>query len=272
MRLVLTLLLGLTGWAGLAEFERGAVYPFDSTEENPQAMGLNGVKAQKLALNGETLVIWTATAQPGKPTILYFHGNAGNLANRADRFEQFISRGYGLVAPAYRGSSGSTGLPSEQVITSDMVALHQNLDRLVPGLTTDDLVIYGESLGTGVALKLVAARPKHQPRAVVLEAPFTSLPDVARHTSPGLIPLLPLMKNRWKSRKHVRSLTAPLLIIHGTADTLIPFKMGQKIYANAGSKTKLLLPVPGAEHNYTWRSDVMPTLWRFIEESYKREQ
>jgi len=255
---------------GLGKLERNAVYPFDPTRIAPARMGLSNVTEVQLRSRAQRLIIWVAPPRIGKPTILYFHGNAGNLANRAGRFARFTNRGYGVIAPAYRGSSGSTGRPSEAALTRDAALVWRKMGQLIPGLTPQETVIYGESLGTGVALKLLAQPSNAQPAAVVLEAPFTSLPEVVQNTYPQLDPLIEHMKNIWNSRSHASALRAPLLVLHGTDDDLIPVDMGRQIFAIAPSKIKRFLPVPGAGHTDIWRSDVMSEIWAFIDSNSPR--
>jgi len=267
MRLMMVIgILTGGGVFGLAGIERDMVFPFDPGRVAPGAAGLNGIGVREVRTDGETLVVWVVRPDPGRPVILYFHGNAGNLANRAERFGQFIARGYGLIAPAYRGSSGSSGVPSEAALARDAAEIYTHLEMLIPGLTPDEVVLYGESLGTGVALKLVSQVPEIQPAAAVLEAPYTSLPDVARHIRPQLGPLIWQMRNRFRSLRHARSLTAPLLVLHGTDDPLIPIGQGRQVFDAAGSETKEFLAVAGAGHSDTWRRDTLPALWRFIDD------
>ncbi len=250
---------------GLGKIEREMVYPFDATHVAPAATGLRGIKEVQLRSRGQTIILWVHAADPGQPTVLYFHGNAGNLANRAGRFARLTDRGYGLIAPAYRGSSGSTGRPSERALTRDAVQIWRKLGDLVPGLRPETTVIYGESLGTGVALKLLAQPGTPPPMAVVLEAPYTSLPDVALRAYPQLEPLIGRMKNIWNSKQHAKALTAPLLVMHGTLDQIIPIDQGRQVFDAASSPRKRFLAVRGAGHNDIWRSDSLPVLWRFID-------
>ncbi|SLN64613.1 Alpha/beta hydrolase family protein [Roseovarius litorisediminis] len=265
----LSLLLAiLTGglFANLNRIEVQAVYPFDKKRQSPSSAGAPALHERIVKTNGQSLILWTAAPKPGQPTILYFHGNAGNLANRAGRFQRFQARGYGVIAPAYRGSSGSSGKPSEPALSRDAQHIYRHLDRLIPGLTPSQTVIYGESLGTGVALKLLAKPGTAQPAAVVLEAPYTSLPDVVRHTYPQLEPLIPRMKNIWNSLDHARALSVPLLVLHGTDDALIPINQGRQVFTAAPSQAKRFLAVKGAGHTDIWRSDVLPALWHFIDQ------
>ncbi len=264
----LALFLGvftIGGLFGYNSFEAKAIYPFDTTRQSPASAGVAGLHERSLKTGGVRLIIWIAAPKPGQPTILYFHGNAGNLANRAGRFQLFLNRGYGVIAPAYRGSSGSTGRPTENALTRDALHIYHHLDQLIPGLTPATTVIYGESLGTGVALKLLAAPDVEQPAAVVLEAPYTSLPDVVRHLYPQYAPLIPWMKNIWNSLENVTRLTAPLLVLHGTDDPLIPINQGRQVFSAAHSQAKRFIAVQGAGHSDIWRSDTLPVLWRFID-------
>jgi hypothetical protein len=263
----LFVVLGAGGWLSLGALETRAIYPFDATRVLPSAVGVSAREAVHQA-NGATMLLWVAQPRPGAPVVLYLHGNAGNLAARAWRFQQFIARGYGVIAPAYRGSSGSTGTPSEAAITADMVSLYKALGDYVPGMSPNAVVIYGESLGTGVALKLVAHGAK--PAAVVLEAPFTSLPDVVRASVPRMTPLIPRMTSIWDSAEHAQKLRAPLLVLHGAQDDLIPIEQGRAVLDAARSGTKQMIEVPGAGHHDIWRGDVMPRLWRFIEAHGRR--
>jgi pimeloyl-ACP methyl ester carboxylesterase len=267
LRLALFLpVLAISGLFGFDRFEARAVYPFDATRQSPADAGVPELQERIYETNGQSLIIWTAEPQPGLPTILYFHGNAGNLANRAGRFQLFLKRGYGVIAPAYRGSSGSTGTPTEKALTQDARHIYDHLDDLIPGLTPATTVIYGESLGTGVALKLIASPETVQPAAVILEAPFTSLPDVVRHLYPQLKPLVPKMKNIWNNLENVTRLTTPLLVVHGTEDHLIPIEQGRQVFTAARSPVKRFVAVKDAGHSTIWRADTLPILWHFIDQ------
>lgn len=266
LRLIAILgLLSGGAWLGLGRIERAAVYPFDPARVPPAEAGLEAVREYELRGRGATLVLWVAQPAPGRPTVLYFHGNAGNLANRAERFAQFTGRGYGLIAPAYRGSSGSSGRPSERTLSRDAQRVYDGLGRFVPGLTPAGTVVFGESLGSAVALKLLAQRPEAPPAAVVLEAPFTSLPDIVRHHYPALRPLLWRMTNVWNSRRHTAALSAPLLVLHGTDDDVVPIDQGREIFAAAGSDDKRFVAVPGAGHQAASHPAGQARLWRFLE-------
>ena len=104
----------------MEQFELKAIYPFDATYATPEAAGVPQLTETRHATSdGAQLVMWVSTPKANRPTVLYFSGNSGTLKDRADRFRQFTDRGYGLVAPAYRGSSGSDGKPDEALLLED---------------------------------------------------------------------------------------------------------------------------------------------------------
>lgn len=272
-RLLTLVVLGSFAMIALSSVaERFVLYPFNSSHVAPADAGLSGVTEYRFDNDGETLIAWTADPAPGKPVILYFHGNAGNLAARAGRFRRFLDRGYGLFAPAYRGSSGSTGTPSEAALTWDAETAYHALFTRFPDLPAARVVLYGESLGTAVAIALMATPSTNPdkghgpPAAIILEAPFTSIPALAEHHYPGTGELAESLENQWPSLDQARVLTPPLLILHGTKDDLIPIEMGRQIFAAAPSRRKDFLTVKGAGHTDLWRTDTLPRLWRFIDQ------
>lgn len=273
LRFVLVLVLGFISLGAFkAPLERMALYPFDSTHVSPQSLGQGRLSEQEwIAPDGSKLIVWTALPNKGKPVIFYLHGNAGNLANRAGRFVRFLDRGYGLIAPAYRGSSGSDGSPSQKVISADIRHIWRNKQDILP---TGDapIVLYGESLGTGVAITGLLAstatdaeKGAGRPAAVVLEAPFTSIPDVVQGLYPSFSYLADYVTETWDSLRYSNWLIEPLLIIHGTKDELIPIEQGRRIFSAAPTQEKQFITVNGAGHTDLWRSDVLPRLWRFID-------
>lgn len=271
IRLCIILGVIIAGGIALGSFaERALIYPFDPRTVAPADVGLATVTARELDINQETLTVWTAPAKRGKPVIFYLHGNAGNLATRDGRFKRFLARGYGLVAPAYRGSSGSTGWPTETALITDVTAIYGQIPLLLPTAKSANVIVYGESLGTAVTLGLleaIAASDGAQkvPAGVILEAPFTSLPDLAETHYPGTYQLALKLDDTWPSLTRARALTPPLLVLHGTRDTLIPIEQGRQIFSAAPSNQKSFVTVKGAGHTDLWRTDTLPRLWQFID-------
>lgn len=252
--LAAALLIALAWVVASGQAERWVLYPFDPTETPPPA----GLSATRLATEGAELVIWSAPPAPGRPVILYFHGNAGNLALREGRFAAFTARGYGIVAPAYRGSSGSTGTPDETALIADARAVAAAL----PGLVGPARVVYyGESLGSAVALALAETDP---PAGIVLEAPFASLAAMSAALY-GSADLARLAKSRWDSLGRIAGLRAPLLILHGAEDDLVPPAQGRALFEAAASADKRFVEVAGAGHTNVWLPEGQRALYRFLD-------
>lgn len=229
--------------ASLYVFQRRLIYVPYPNRETPAEAGLDGVREVVLETpDGARLIAWYAAAAPGRPTFLYFHGNAGGLADRADRIRRFAGAGYGLFMPAYRGYSGSTGNPSEAAINADARLAYEYLRKA--GVAERAIVLYGESLGSGVAVRLASER---EVGAVILDAPYTSLPDVAKMLYP-IMPVRTFMVDRYDSQKHIAAVRAPILILHGTNDTVIPLALGRALF-EAAPEPKEMAVFQGAGHS-----------------------
>jgi hypothetical protein len=222
---------------------RQYMYFPDPTRTTPTEAGLDGVKEIELAsADGTTLIAWHAPAKDGKPTILYFHGNAANAANRAPKIERMLESGFGVFYLNNRGYGGSGGSPTEDNNIADAIAAYDHLAGL--GVPADSIVAYGESLGSGQAVRLAAERPV---AGVVLEAPLTSTVDVAR-TIYFWLPLRLLITDQYNVERHIRAVTAPLLILHGEQDEVIPVEMGRRVFRAANEPKRIEL-FPSGGHN-----------------------
>jgi uncharacterized protein len=192
--------------------------------------------------DGEKLIAWHGAAKPGQPTLLYFHGNGASLAGRYDIIAKYLARGRGVFMLAYRGYSGSTGSPSETDNIADAKIAFDTLTKL--GVKPADIILYGESLGTGVAIQVGLEKPA---AGIILDAPYTAIVDRAGEVYPWL-PVSLLLKDRYESRRHIAGLHLPLFILHGEADQVIPVAMGRRLFALA-NEPKEILTLPGAGHN-----------------------
>jgi hypothetical protein len=216
-------------------------FPY-AREVAPGAAGLPQAEVLHLRTgDGETLLAWFVAPAPGRPLILYFHGNANGLADRGPRFQALIATGDGLLAVEYRGYPGSTGSPSEAGLLADGEAGYAKAIAL--GVPPPRIVAMGESLGSGVAVDLAA---RHEVGALVLDSPFSSIVDVAA-ASYWMFPVRLLMRDRFRSDEKIGKVAAPVLMVHGAADTAVPIRFGEKLFALA-NPPKDFIRVEGAGH------------------------
>jgi fermentation-respiration switch protein FrsA (DUF1100 family) len=240
-------------------FQRRLIYYPDPIYTTPADEDLDGVEEIRLATpDGETLIVWHAPAEAGRPTILYFHGNAGDLASRAPRLQRFAAGGLGVFMPAYRGYSGSTGSPTEAALVADAQLAYEHLRK--SGIPAGRIIVYGESLGTGVATQLAASR---EIGALVLDSPYTSIPDVGRWLYPFL-PVETLTIDRFESKRYIGQVKAPILILHGTNDNTIPIELGRNLFQLA-PEPKEMAELKGAGHSDIYSFGAWDKLRRFID-------
>jgi uncharacterized protein len=187
---------------------------------------------------------WYCPVPRPRCVFLMAHGNAGNITHRVDRITSWQrSLNVSGFVFDYRGYGRSAGRPNEPGVYQDARAAYRWLTT-DQGIAPDDVVFFGESLGTAVVLQLALEVP---PRALILESPFTSAVDVGQQAFPWL-PVRWIMRNRFASIEKIERYHSPLLIIHGTEDTLIPFAMGQTLFERA-NEPKRFYAVAGANHN-----------------------
>ncbi len=244
--------------------QRAFVYPGDPTRVAPVALGLTSVIEQRLATpDGAELIVWRRQPAPGKPTLLYFHGNGGNLASRAYRIQQFANAGLGLFMMSYRSYSGSTGTPDEDTIMADARLAYDALRQ--DGVPARQIIAYGESLGTGVAT-ILSADPDVAVGAVILDAPYTRLPDVAARRY-WFLPVSWLSTEWFASIEHIGQINAPLLVLHGSEDPLIPHQMGKRLFDAAGEPKTFRL-FDGGHHSDLYRFGAIDAVEAFVDEHF----
>jgi len=230
--------------------QRALMYVPDRRYITPAQIQLAGVEEVVLkTADGERVLAWHGKARPGEPTILYFHGNAGSLANRSERIGKYLARGRGMFMMTYRGYGGSSGRPSERANVADALLAYDTL--VASGVPADDIVVYGESIGTGVAVQVAAQR---RVAGVILDAPYTSIVDVAALAYPYL-PVRPFLLDRYETMTHLPRVTAPMLVIHGERDTIIPVAMGRAVAAAAKGPARLVtFPLAGHVDHHLYGS------------------
>lgn len=225
--------------------QRNMMYIPSPAKPSLQQAGIAGLR--EITVNtpdGLSLYSWYKPASsPENPTIVWFHGNASNVYITAMRTRPYMENGYGLLAVEYRGYSGNPGSPTEQGLYADARAhiawLMQN------GVPENNIVVYGESIGTGPAVQMAVEFPAL--RAVVLESPFTSTIDAAAFHYP-FAPVKWLIKDRYENLSKIQNVKSPIVIVYGDLDGVIPHSMGAKLFKEA-PEPKSLIVIPGGGHN-----------------------
>src|SRR5580704_4034343 len=216
------------GLVALFFAQRSFLFPVPTVARtSPQQAGFGEAEEHVLTTaDGEKVIAWHVPAKPGHPVVLYFHGNGDYVAGFFGRFHDIIADGIGIVALSYRGYAGSSGRPSEQGLLLDAEAAYA---FTTARYSADRIVVWGFSLGTGVAVALVAEHPVGK---LILEAPYTSLADVAAAAFP-IMPVRWLIRDQFHSDERIARVTAPLLMMHGARDPTIAIGFGERLFALA---------------------------------------
>lgn len=230
-------------------FQERLLYLPNAGREHVATPADRGLAWEAVTLTTEddvALDAWWVPAPEPRASLLFFHGNAGNISHRLESIAQFHRLGLSVLIVDYRGYGRSEGRPSEAGTALDARAAWQWLRDA--GNETNEIVVFGRSLGAAVAAELAASLEEQQatPAAVILESPFRSVPALAQY----LYPFLPV---RWLARidypveTYVTQISAPLLVIHSHDDEIIPFAQGEAVY-RAAQQPKQLLEIQGG-HN-----------------------
>lgn len=231
--LVVSLLLVWGSW----RYEDRMVFRPQPGPETPQNAGLDGYTRETFTHDGLTIPYWQHEADG--PLLLYFHGNGAGLGGHTPLLAYLANHDIAVAAMEYRGYPGAPGRPSQHALVGDALALYDQLHAQAPHRP---ILLWGYSLGSGVAVQVAAKRPVAK---MVLEAPFTSVRERAQQ----MFPYIPtgLMRHPFPSRDTIGRVHAPLLILHGDADGVIPIAMGEALYA-AANKPKQFIRYAGAGH------------------------
>ena len=190
-------------------------------------------------------------------TIVYFHGNAGKLDNRIYKLNYFKNLDVNFLIIAWRGFSGNKGKPSEDGLYEDGKSTIEWLKNL--GVTEKDIIIYGESLGTGIATEIAQ---NNKFAGLILETPFTSMIEAAKNFYP-YIPVGLLLKDKYRNDKKIKNINIPLLVMHGEADQIVPYWMGKTIYEIA-NQPKYSYFTKYDDHMMEFDENLVLTLEKFI--------
>jgi fermentation-respiration switch protein FrsA (DUF1100 family) len=233
---------GIVG--GLYLFQRRLLYRPNRRRPGLADLALLGVREAALTTkDGLALFSWYLQPCAGRPVIAYFHGNGGHVGYRAERLRRFAREGYGVLLAEYRGYAGNPGTPCERGLFADGEAA---LDFLAgEGFRSKDIVLWGESLGSGVAVNLASRR---EVAGVILEAPFTSVAAAAQRHYP-FVPAFVLIRDRFDSLSRITRIAAPLLILHGERDRVVPVRHGRTLLAAATAPKEGWFSPEGSHEN-----------------------
>jgi fermentation-respiration switch protein FrsA (DUF1100 family) len=247
---------------GMGVMQRDLIYHPSEEISDPVTAGVPEMAPVPVkAADGVRVTSWyAAPSRPDAPTVVLFHGNARTISARAHKARKLLDAGYGVFLAEYRGYGGNPGSPSEKGFYADARAALAWL-RL-RGVSDERMVLYGESLGSGVAVQMAS---EHAAAALVLEAPFTRLPDLAPPIVPPPLAQL-MMLDHYDTLSKIGRLSMPLLVMHGGADWVVPIAMGREVLAAAQSAShRESLFIAAAGHNDLWNHGVGERVVDFLD-------
>jgi uncharacterized protein len=259
-------LVYLAALAAMYVFQRALLYPIPQTARTtPAAAGFpEAEEVIATTRDGERVILWHVPPKADRPVVIFFHGNGDILAWRVPRFRALTADGTGLVALSFRGYAGSTGKPTEQGLLEDAATAHDfALARYPPAR----LVPWGYSLGSGAATAVATTRPVG---ALILEAPYTSVVDVAAASYP-FFPVRWLTLDRFHSDRRIGALTVPLLVMHGEQDRVIGAAFGRRLYELAPGP-KRFVPFASGTHENLDEQGAVKVVQAFLDEVRRKRE
>jgi hypothetical protein len=239
---------------------RMAFYPIRGVQATPADAGLTFTDVKIPTADGESLHAWWLDAGEPRGQVIFWHGNGGNLSLWLDVVVELRRRGFSVLAVDYRGYGASTGTPSEKGLYRDAEASVRIFDeRLRRGGAP--VIYWGRSIGAPVAAYAASRTP---PDALVLESPMPDVRSVLR-TNPVMWLLSFLSSYRFPTSAFLARYDRPLLVIHGEADSIVPFSAGKQVFDAAPTRRKTLAVIEGADHNDLHVATPSP-YWRQIDE------
>jgi fermentation-respiration switch protein FrsA (DUF1100 family) len=239
-------------------------YPHYPTRRLERTPAVRGWRYEELTLTAEDrtqLSAWFLPAEGAEFTVLLLHGNAGNISHRLEKAHVLLDLGVSVLLLDYRGYGESEGKPNESGTYQDARAAYQYLTE-TRGILPEQVIVFGESLGTGVAVELATVE---KVGGLILEAGFTSLADVGQRIFWFLPGVRWLVKNRYDSRRKIGRLAAPLLLLHSREDEVFSFRHAERLYA-AAPEPKRLVPLRGrhADGFFTSEAECRDALREFL--------
>ena len=210
---------------GLYIFQRDLLYHPTENNYDFDKLTVNIQEVKIVTDDNIDLLAWYHNKDINKfKTILYLHGNAGSLENRIHKINHFEDMNINFLLLSWRGFSGNKGKPTEEGLYKDAKSAIKWLIK--QGVTEENIIIYGESLGTGVTTEIAQNRNF---AGIILESPFTSMVAAGKSKYP-IFPIRLLLKDRYESDKKIKNIKSPVLIMHGEQDNIVPFWMGEKMF------------------------------------------
>lgn len=237
-------------------FQRHLIYAPSKIKPSPSRFHAEDMQVVSIITQDKiNLNAWYKPAKPNKPTMIFLHGNAGHIGYRMPWIRDFINSGFGVLLFDYRGYGGNKGSPTERGLYLDGEAAMQYLLNLK--IKNNDIILYGESLGTAVATHLAI---HHQVLAIILQSPFTSISKLAQIHYPWL-PIKPW--DQYNSLENIKKIHAPILFIHGESDNLVPISEGKLMYESA-NQPKYILVLKNKNHNDLWSLSLYNEIEKFV--------
>lgn len=240
--------------------QRSFIYFPSSVRPEPRDYGAEDFDViEYRSADGNVVTGWHRPARFSRPTLVYFHGNAGHIGQRVEKVRAYTEQGYGVFLASYRGYGGNPGRPTEEGVYADARAA---LDWLAAqGVADQQLFLYGESLGSGVAVQMAIERPIG---GLILEAPFSSVADIAQSRY-RILPARWLLHDHYDSAAKIAEIDAPLLLVHGDRDFTIPIRFGRRLF-DAAVEPKRAFYIPGAGHNDLYDYGMAERVLAFLEQ------
>lgn len=243
-------------------FQRNFIY--FPVKEKPDRRDFEAQDMEIIKLNPNnnlTIESWYKPAHSDKPTIVYLHGNGGHIGHRIKFIRYFLNNGFGVFLLEYRGYGGNPGKPTEKGFYEDARAALQFLKN-EENIPSNKIILYGESLGTGVAVKMAT---ETDVCAVILQSAYTKLEDLAKYHYPWLITVL---FDKFDSFSRIKQLKVPILFLHGKEDVIVTPKFGLQLY-NKANTPKKWEEFTYKGHNDLWDENFANTIFTFIDKYCK---
>ena len=213
-------------------------------KDRPELGNFRGIYTEVETQTKEGFILTHWYAKQGSPYIVVFHGNAGNIEGRAYGFQFLVDQGCSVLLASYRGYGLNPGKPTEKHFIKDSALVLEWLLK-EEGISSKELILFGESLGSGVAIALAGEYPV---KALIFDSAFSSVADVGQSVYP-FVPVRLLLKDSWDSLSRIQKVKAPTLFIHAKKDSMVPFRLGQKLFTKANEPKKHIW-LEDSDHNF----------------------